>query len=136
MHRAHRLAVTGLAALPLLATPTHAAAERAFNLLKNKEFKAAYRAVLGKFRSEKWVAELPGPSTEGSQESIDSVVYEVADSCKPHDCSDENLIVAYSSSQSKVYVLLKTKGKTHVLGNPSSAVRAILEREHRNRFNT
>lgn len=129
-----QVAVSALAAFSLLAAPVHAAAERAFDLLKNKEFRAAYRAVLGEFKSEDWIAKLPGPSTDGSREQIDGVFYEFADSCKPHDCSEENLIVAYAASQSKVYFLLKTKGKIQVLGNPPSAVRATLEREYRNRF--
>ena len=129
-----QVAATALTAFLLLAAPVHAVAARAFDLLKNKEFRAAYHAVLGGFKSEEWIADLRGPSTEGSRESIDGDFYEFADSCKPHDCSEENLIVAYATSKSKVYVLLKTKGKTQVLGNPSSAVRATLEREYRNRF--
>jgi hypothetical protein len=99
----------------------------AFDLLKKEEFRVAYRAVLGKFRSE-WIAELSGPSAAGTKESKGGVEYDLDDSCKPHDCSGENLIVAYASSQSKVSVLLKTRTQTHVLGSPSSPVRSILER--------
>ena len=134
MRHSFRSVIAGLSALVLLSSSMNASAERAFDLLKRRDFRSAYHGVLGKFKSERWIAELPGPSTEGSKVSADGIELVLADSCKPHDCSDENLIIAYAPERSKIYVLLKTRGKSYVLGGPSSAIKAVLETAYKDRF--
>lgn len=115
-----------------LAAGVHA--ERAFDLFKRPGFRQAHLAALGPLKSERWIAQLPGPAGEMVPQSIDGVDYLLADSCKPHDCSEENLMLAFAPATSKVFVLLSRNGRRQLLGDPPAHVTQALEKAHAERF--
>ena len=115
-----------------VALPAHA--DRAFELLKQPTFRSAYYKALGSLKAERWLAELPGPSSEGTAQSIEGKTYMLADSCRPHACNEENLIIAYAKGENKVYVLLKRNAELRVLGGPSEVLVRSLTELHTRRF--
>lgn len=111
-----------------------AQAERAFEMLRERDFRQAYFATLGELKAERWLAELPGPSSGGTDELVDGVQFVFTDSCKPHDCDEENLVIAYARTKKKAYILVKTKGVLRTLGEPSPSIAAALGCAYEGRF--
>lgn len=109
-------------------------AERAFDLFKRSGFRQAHLAALGSLKAERWVAQLPGPAGEVVNQTVDGVDYLLADSCKPHDCSEENLVLAFAPAKSKVFVLLNRNGQRQLLGEPPANVSQALEKVYAERF--
>lgn len=110
------------------------AEERAWDLLKDKHFRAAYHEALGAKKSEKWIAKLSGPSGKTTREVIGQVEYVFADSCKPHYCDTNNLVIAYAPAGRAVFARLVEGGSVIWLGNPSPDVKAKLETYYVRRF--
>lgn len=119
-----------------LALGAGAHAERAFDLFKRSGFREAHLAALGALKSERWIAQLSGPAGEVVGQSVNGVDYLLADSCKPHDCGEENLVLAFAPTQSTVFVLLNRNGKRQLLGTPPAAVARALEKAYAERFKT
>jgi hypothetical protein len=119
-----------IAALPMAVL----AEERAWDLLKEKQFRSAYYATLGAKRSEKWIAKLFGPSQQTTHEVVGQIEYVFADSCKPHYCDTDNLVIAYAPAGKAVFVKLVEEGNATWLGNPSPEVKAQLESHYVRRF--
>jgi len=110
------------------------AEERAWDLLKDKSFRSAYHKLLGEKRSGKWVAKLYGPSQETTYEMIGQVKYIFADSCRPHYCDTNNLVIAYAPSTKTVFVKLVEENDISLLGNPPTEVKTQLENYYARRF--
>lgn len=122
-------------AFSIFAAPMSAVAEeRAWDLLKDKHFRVAYQATVGTKWSEKWIARLFGPSQETTREVVGQVEYVFADSCKPHYCDTNNLVIAYAPANKAVFLKLVEDGNIIWLGNPSPEVKARLENHYVRRF--
>jgi Inhibitor of vertebrate lysozyme (Ivy) len=117
-----------------VATTVAFAEERAWDLLKDKSFRAAYHKTLGAKRSEKWIAKLFGPSQETTRQKIGQTEYIFADSCRPHYCDTNNLVIAYVPSNRAVFVKLVEDRNVSWLGNPSTEVKTLLENYYALRF--
>lgn len=129
------LASAGLACAWLLAGAAHAAEPMVTidDLLKDRKFKSAYLASLGPKAKEKWLATMTN-SALISKVSLAGDTYQVATPCKPHDCADNNLLLLYSPASGAVFGKLYEKGRTTLLGAPSSALAAELERLWKKEF--
>lgn len=119
-----------IAVLPIIVL----AEERAWDLLKDKQFRSAYSSILGAKQSEKWIAKLFGPSQRITHEVVGKIEYAFADSCKPHYCDTNNLVIVYAPATKSVFVKLVEEGNVTWLGNPSPDMQAKLESHYVRRF--
>lgn len=102
------------------------AADRAWNLLKDAQFKKIYPAALGVYAQTPWLAKLGGPSSPNSAAEIDGNIYVVFSTCKQHECNTSNMLGIYSKELNRVYGLILIDGKLHCYGNPSDRVKSQL----------
>lgn len=103
----------------------------AYELLKRKDaaFTRAYRALLGGNPPDRWLSHFEGPSTASYHQRIGGIDYLVDNVCKPHDCGENNLVIAYDAAGGKVFGALMVAAQPIVIaGNPPAAVRAELPR--------
>jgi hypothetical protein len=104
-------------------------AERApADYLRDARFKAAYQAVLGPLAQQRWIARLEGPAPPVKQVKAAGVDHDLLAVCKPHDCGEHSLVLLYSPSTGGVAGKVVQAGRSMLLGQPSPAVKAELER--------
>ena len=99
-----------------------------WDLLKDARFKAAYTQALGPLARDRWLMALDGPAPESRMVQVAGVEYLLASVCKPHDCSDHNLVLLWQASQGQLLGLLQQRGRKTLLGQPSPAAAAEIER--------
>jgi len=119
------------------ATPqkTYALTElSAAGILLDPKAKAAYYKALGPLRSEPWLANLDGPSSENVKVRIAGKEYVRAYCCKNHDCYDYNTVLLYSADQNLVYGKVYQRGKSTLIGVPPPAVAKNLDHLWRELF--
>lgn len=97
-------------------------------LLKDPKFKSAYYKALGPKIKQSWLAKLDGPSPPVRTVKVDGAEYQLVSACKNHDCGDNNTVLLYSAATGVVYGKIFERGKTTLIGAPSSALAAELER--------
>lgn len=103
-------------------------------LLKDPAFRKPYLAALGPMAREPWLRELTGPAPESRQVSVAGTTYLMASVCKPHDCYDHNLVLLYDAPRGVVFGKLNQAQRGMLLGQPTPAVAAELERLWRGQF--
>ena len=111
----------------VLVLPFAAHAEYAWDLLKSPSFKSPYLKVIGTKRNEYWISQLPGPSNKVINQTVQGQEYLLANSCKPHWCNTNNLVLAYSSVTKRVFVKLVEDGKVTWLGAPTAEMQSTLD---------
>lgn len=102
-----------------------------YELLKKRDptLMRAYRATMGRYLAEEWLAKFDGPQTSPTKMGIANVEYLVDGVCKPHDCADNNAVVLYDGAHGVVYAMVRLKARRPVvLGNPPPAVARELRR--------
>ncbi|EPB6480258.1 MULTISPECIES: lysozyme inhibitor Ivy [Pseudomonas] len=104
--------VSRLLSLALLGAALHwapAQAEeqpRLFELLGQPGYKATWHAMFkGESDVPKWVSDASGPSSPSTSLSLEGQPYVLANSCKPHDCGNNRLLVAFRGDKSAAYGL-------------------------------
>lgn len=106
------------AATPVAQAPT--------DLLRDAQFREAYRKALGPLARERWLARLDGPAPQLRKVTVGGVEYTLGAACKPHDCADHNMVVLHSPSTGSVYGLVYQRGRKTLLGEPPAPLaRAI-----------
>jgi hypothetical protein len=132
--------LTGVAATAALAQATADANARkifkgyaltelsAAGLLYNAQAKEAYYKALGPLVKQPWLAKLDGPSSEGQAMKVAGGDYVMLYTCKNHDCWDNNIVLLWSGAQNVVYGYVNQSGKPTVIGSPTPAVTAELEK--------
>lgn len=104
-------------------------------LIRDRDFKAAYLRALGPLAGTPWLARMNGPAPELTQRRIGGVDYTLAAVCKPRDCGDHNAVLLYDPAQGRVYGLVQQAGRQQVFGAPPPPVQrelgAIWRREWR-----
>lgn len=98
------------------------------DLLKDARFKAAYTRALGALAGERWIARMEGPAPQLRPVALAGTAYTLAATCKPHDCSDHNLIVLWNEPQGQLVGLVHQRGRQTLLGAPSPAATRALEK--------
>jgi len=106
----------------------------AAGLLYNGRAKEIYYKALGPLVKESWLAKLDGPSSEGQAMKVANDDYVMLYTCKNHDCYDNNVVLLWSGIQNVVYGKVYQNGKSTLIGNPSPAVAAELEKLWKKQF--
>lgn len=109
--------------------PPEAMPPYGFDLFKNPQFKALYTKTAGPLTRERWLATLEGPTGPLEKTSVDGREFVVANSCKPHDCYDHNVLFFYAASRSLLYGKVYQAGKVTLIGSPPPAVATELDRK-------
>lgn len=97
-------------------------------LLRDARFQAAYSKALGTLSRERWLARMDGPAPPLRKATIGDVDYTLAAVCKPHDCSEHNMVVLYAPRQGAVYGLVQQRGRKTVIGAPPRALAQEIEK--------
>lgn len=98
------------------------------DLLRDPKFKNAYLKALGPLSREPWLATLSGPAPEVRSLQVTGIEMQLAASCKPHDCGENNTVLLYDAGSGVVYGTVYQAGRTTLLGNPPPAMAAELGR--------
>jgi hypothetical protein len=106
----------------------------ASGLLYNVKAKETYYKALGPLSKEPWLAKLDGPSSENKLLKVAGADYVLVSTCKNHDCYENNVVLLYSGPQDVVYGKVYQRGKSTLIGAPSPAVAAELERLWKSEF--
>ena len=98
------------------------------DLLRDPTFRNAYLKALGPLSREPWLATLSGPAPEVRTLRVAGIDMQLAASCKPHDCGENNTVLLYDAGKPAVYGTVYQAGRTTLLGNPAPALAAELGR--------
>jgi hypothetical protein len=98
------------------------------DLLQDPRFKSAYFKALGAKSKEPWLNELDGPARPIKKVRVSGTEYFMASVCKPHDCADNKTVLLYSVQTGAVYGKVLDRRRASLIGDPSSAVAAELDR--------
>ena len=110
------------------AAPASPDSVASWDYVRDKKFQALYRKALGPKASTPWVARLDGPSSGAKAVNAAGADYRQLAVCKPHDCGDNNLVLLYSPSDKTVFGKIVERGRSTLIGKPSPALSAELER--------
>ena len=108
--------------------PPPSAEQGPTDLLKDARFRAAYTQALGPLARERWIARLEGPAPALRTVRVSGIDYTWAASCKPHDCSDHNLVLLWQAQKGQVLGLVQQRGRHTLLGSPAPAVARELDK--------
>jgi hypothetical protein len=97
------------------------------DLLKDARFRAAYSQAAGPLLRERWIAQLEGPAPANRPVTVAGVNYVLAASCKPHDCSDYNLLLLWQAPTGKLLGLVQQRGQHTLLGAPAPPLAREIE---------
>lgn len=95
-------------------------------LEQDQAFRRAWLAALGSRAADPWLNTLQGPRTAASMRRIAGADYHMVNSCKPHDCGANNLVLLYDVPRGTVYGLLQVSGRMIPIGRPPSVIAAAL----------
>ena len=102
--------------------------------LRDPRLKQAYLKALGPRASLPWLARLEGPSPERKQVRVEGAEYTRVAVCKPHDCYDNSAVVLFSAGRGVVYGKVLDRNTPVLIGAPSPAMAAALEKIWRDDF--
>ena len=97
-------------------------------LLYDAKIKTIYYQALGAKRKTSWLAQLDGPSPNNKKVKVGGAEYILASACKNHDCAEHNVVLLYAQGQERLYGKIYEGGRVTYIGQPSSALRADLDR--------
>jgi len=98
------------------------------DLLRDTRFKSAYLKALGPLSRETWLATLSGPAPEVRTVQVSGTEMQLAASCKPRDCGENNTVLLYDAKQPAVYGKVYQAGRTTLLGDPPPPLAAELDK--------
>jgi hypothetical protein len=99
----------------------------AAGLLYDPKAKAAYMKALGPLAKEPWLAKLDGPSPQNRPVKVANTDFVLVAACKNRDCADHNTVLLWSAPD-VVYGKVYQRGKSTLIGSPSPAIAAELEK--------
>lgn len=94
----------------------------ASGMITNPKFRAAYYKSLGGMLNVPWLARLDGPTSQSRRVTVVGQPYTLVNSCKTHDCGDNNTVLLYSPGRSVVYGIVYSRGRSVLIGKPPPAV--------------
>jgi len=97
-------------------------------LLYDPKIKSIYYQTLGAKRKTSWLAQLDGPSPTNKKVNVGGAEFILASACKNHDCAENNVVLLYAQGQERLYGKIYERGRVTYVGQPSSALRADLDR--------
>ena len=114
------------------AAAADAAARDTSDPLNHPRLKQAYLRALGARASLPWLAKLEG--AERKRVRVDGAEYTQVAVCKPHDCYDNSALVLFSIENGVVYGKVLDRQTALMIGAPSPAMAAALEKSWRGEF--
>lgn len=102
--------------------------ERAYDLMKDARFRAAWTKAIGPLSRQRWIAQLNGPAPELRSETLAGTAYTVGAVCKPHDCGDNSLVLLHDAKGGRVLALIHQNGRETLVGAPSPEMAQELRR--------
>jgi Inhibitor of vertebrate lysozyme (Ivy) len=105
-----------------------------WDLLKDPAFKQAYLRALGPLAKEPWLTVLDGPAPPVRPVQVAGAEYQLATSCKPHDCYDNTLVLLWAAGSRTVYGKVVQGSRSTPIGAPPPAVAAELDRLWKTEF--
>lgn len=105
-----------------------------WDLLKDAAFKQAYLRALGPLAKEPWLSVLDGPAPPVRPVQVAGTEYQLATSCKAHDCYDNTLVLLWAPGPRTVYGKVVQGSRSTPIGAPPPAVAAELERLWKTEF--
>lgn len=100
----------------------------AAGLLMDPQAKAAYYKALGPLVREPWLAQLDGPSPQNKQVKVAGTDFILASACKNRDCGNNSTVLLYSAARNVVHGKVYQGGRSTLIGAPSPAIAAELDR--------
>ncbi|MDP1691322.1 MAG: Ivy family c-type lysozyme inhibitor [Burkholderiaceae bacterium] len=97
-------------------------------MLRDAVFKSAYVKALGPLAKTYWLTRLDGPAQPVKTVKAAGADYQLVSACKPHDCYDHSMLVLYAAGSRSVFGKIHQTGRSTLIGNPSPALAAELER--------
>ena len=86
-------------------------------------FARPYRKALGKLAKEQdWLLALEGPAPDTRSTTVEGREYLVLQSCKTHDCAENNVTLFWNADKALVYGKVRAAGKSTLIGSPPPAV--------------
>jgi len=86
-------------------------------------FAGPYRKALGKLAKEQdWLLALEGPAPDTRSVTVDGREYLVLQSCKAHDCAENNTTLFWNAEKNLVYGKVRAGGKSTMIGAPPPAL--------------
>jgi hypothetical protein len=116
------------------AAAADAAARDTTDPLNHPRLKQAYLKALGARASLPWLAKLEGPGPERKRVRVEGAEYTQVAVCKPHDCYDNSALVLFSIENNVVYGKVLDRQAPVMIGAPSPAMAAALEKSWRSEF--
>lgn len=112
-------------------TPAPSTADQspdASGMMANPKFRAAYYKALGRLISLPWLFQLDGPTSPSRRVKVVGQPYTLVNSCKTHDCGDNNTLLLYSPARNLVYGIVYSRGRSILIGMPPPAVAVELRK--------
>jgi Inhibitor of vertebrate lysozyme (Ivy) len=100
----------------------------------NPKFKAIYGKIAGPLKREAWLTTFEGPASLNANVVLDGVEFRVATICKPHDCYDHNALFLFAEKPGIVYAKVNNNDKFTLIGAPTPAAVAELDRQWKASF--
>ena len=97
-------------------------------MLRDGAFRSAYVKALGPLAKTAWLTRLDGPAQPVKTVKAAGADYQLVTACKPHDCYDHSMLVLYAAPSKTVVGKVHQAGRSTLIGSPSPALAAELER--------
>ncbi|WP_137939086.1 Ivy family c-type lysozyme inhibitor [Chitinivorax sp. B] len=122
------------------ALPKRAEGDYLFSLIKKPGYKQAWQAMLAGSNAPTWIKQASGPSSPSTQLAYQGHHYELANSCKQHDCGNNRVLVLFDVAKRQAWgVWAKLPDDTPVArsvepeltwyGKPDDTIRQLLTTE-------
>lgn len=121
-----------LAVLLLTVSKVHSEEMYAWEWINDKDFNSSYTNIQAGFNLPVWAARLTGPSSQSHEVEISGNKYSVIQTCKPHDCANENITVIYSPTMGSF--AFYNGESAHFLGAPSTDLQKKLLELHQKSY--
>jgi hypothetical protein len=105
----------------------------AWEWIKNDSFKLHYEALVSEYRLPDWALKLSGPSSRSYVKEVEGIQYTVVQTCKPHDCSNQNITLFYNSKGNSF--ALFNGHRASFIGNPTETLQEAILNSHVERYN-
>ncbi len=108
--------VLPIALLLFFFTNAYSKEKYAWQWIKDEYFNYTYLSLVSDYDLPTWAMEFEGPSGLSYSINVNSNIYTVVHSCKPHDCANKNLTVIFNK---KDFFVLFNGDNTIILGEPN-----------------
>jgi Inhibitor of vertebrate lysozyme (Ivy) len=101
----------------------------AWDMLKDADFKTTYTYLIKNTSKASWLTKLNGPSSPVFKQQVAGYQndFSVVQSCKPHDCEENNILIFYEKKQRLAFAMLTLNNSITFLGNPEAVLKSSIQ---------